>query len=189
MKRVVGPELFTIEQFTTLTIEIEAILNSRPLTPLSSDPNDPLALTPGHFLIGSSLTGIAEDDFSDTPSNRLSLWQHIQKVKQDFWTRWYKEYINHLSVRHKWTKGTHSIQEGTIVVLKENHLPPMAWHLARVEEIHSGADGITRAVTVRTSHGRYKRNVKNMAPLPIEREDLPSSREQMMSEDQDQPTS
>ncbi|XP_078051753.1 uncharacterized protein LOC144477896 [Augochlora pura] len=94
MKRVVGEELFTFEQFNTFVIEVEAILNSRPLTPLSSDPNDPSPVTPGHFLIGSSLTAIAETDFRETPDNRLSNWQHIQKVKQDFWTRWHKEYIH-----------------------------------------------------------------------------------------------
>ncbi|XP_076388980.1 uncharacterized protein LOC143264668 [Megachile rotundata] len=181
VRRVVGDELFTLEQFNTFVIEIEAILNSRPLTPLSADPNDPSALTPGHFLIGDHLTGAIETDFSETPANRLSTWQHIQKVKQHFWTRWHKEYINHLNVRNKWTSGGHNIREGTIVVLKEDHLPPLAWQLGRVEATHPGADGIIRAVTVRTSHGRYKRNVKHLASLPIEEEDIPSSRDQMTS--------
>nr|XP_031829449.1 uncharacterized protein LOC116425623 [Nomia melanderi] len=80
LKRVVGEELFTFEQFNTFVIEIEAILNSRPLTPLSSDPNDPSALSPAHFLIGNSLTSMPETDFKDTATNRLSHWQHIQKV-------------------------------------------------------------------------------------------------------------
>ncbi|CAK9798625.1 hypothetical protein ANTPLA_LOCUS1703 [Anthophora plagiata] len=167
VKRVVGEELFTFEQFNTFVIEVEAILNSRPLTPLSSDPNDPSALTPGHFLIGNSLTSVPESDFSTTPTNRLSSWQHIQKVKLDFWARWYKEYINCLNVRQKWTKGSHDIREGTVVVLKENNLPPLSWHLGRVEKIHPGADGIIRAVTVRTVNGVYRRNVKQLAPLPI----------------------
>ncbi|XP_076377800.1 uncharacterized protein LOC143259438 [Megalopta genalis] len=125
VKRVVGEELFSFEQFNTFVIEVEAILNSRPLTPLSSDPNDPIALTPGHFLIGDSLTSFPEIDFRKTPSNRLYNWQHIQKVKQDFWSRWYKEYINQLNVRQRWTKGSPNITEGTIVVLKEDNLPPL----------------------------------------------------------------
>ena len=168
LKRVVGEELFTFEQFNTFVIEIEAILNSRPLTPLSSDPNDPLALTPGHFLIGDSLTSLPEINFSQTPSNRLCKWQHIQKVKQDFWIRWHKEYINQLNVRQRWTKGAHNITEGTIVVLKEDHLPPLQWRLGRIEMVHPGKDKVIRAVTVRTATGTYKRNVKQMAPLPIQ---------------------
>lgn len=91
--RTVGEGLFTYEQFNTLIIEIEAILNSRPLIPLSSDPNDLVALSPGHFLIGDSLCNLPERDFLDVPRNRLSFWQHVQKVKQHFWTRWQKEYL------------------------------------------------------------------------------------------------
>ncbi|XP_029054752.2 uncharacterized protein LOC114882037 [Osmia bicornis bicornis] len=166
VRRVVGDELFTFEQFNTFVIETEAILNSRPLTPLSTDPNDPSALTPGHLLIGNSLTCPAETDFRTTPTNRLSHWQHIQKVKQDFWSRWHKEYIHQLNVRQKWTTGSHNIKEGTVVVLKEDNLPPLCWHLGRIQQVNPGADRIIRAVTVRTANGVYKRNVKRLAPLP-----------------------
>ncbi|XP_033363222.1 uncharacterized protein LOC117241396 [Bombus vosnesenskii] len=118
LRRVVGNELLTFENLNTLIIEIESMLNSRPLTPISSDPNDLLVLTPGHFLIGDSLTSFRERDFRDTPSNRLSCWQHIQKLKQHFWRRWHREYPNELHIRNKWSKGSHDIREGIIV-------PPM----------------------------------------------------------------
>lgn len=101
LKRVAGNKLFTFENFNTLLIEIEAILDSRPLTPIPSDPNDLLVLTPGHFLIGDSSTGLREPDFSDIPTNRLSNWQHIQKIKQNFWNRWRKEYFNESTTRTK----------------------------------------------------------------------------------------
>ncbi|XP_076660789.1 uncharacterized protein LOC143364215 [Halictus rubicundus] len=156
LKRVVGDELFTYEQFATFVTEIEAILNSRPLTPLSSDPNDPQALTPGHFLIGSAMTSLPEVNFNETSSNRLSKWQHIQKVKHDFWIRWSKEYINHLNVRAKWTKGSHEMNKGTIVILKDDHLPPSHWSLGRIVEVHPGQDDIIRAVTVKTVNGLCK---------------------------------
>ena len=58
--RTVGSTKLSTSAFTTLLTQIEAILNSRPLTAPSTDKNDPLALTPGHFIIGRPITAIPE---------------------------------------------------------------------------------------------------------------------------------
>ncbi|XP_024881300.1 uncharacterized protein LOC112460715, partial [Temnothorax curvispinosus] len=78
-KRVVGDSLFTFEELNTFVIEVEGILNSRPITSLSSDPNDMMVLTPAHYLIGKPLTTLPEGDLLCVPVNRLSTWQHISK--------------------------------------------------------------------------------------------------------------
>ncbi|XP_046617833.1 uncharacterized protein LOC124303977 [Neodiprion virginianus] len=83
----------TFEEYYTLLVEIESILNSRPLTPLSSDPNDTTAMTPAHFLIGDTLILPAEHNYLETSDNRLSRWQHLQKVRQHFWRSWHAEYL------------------------------------------------------------------------------------------------
>jgi len=80
-KRVVGDSLFTFEELNTFTVEVEGILNSRPITSLSSDPNDMLVLTPAHYLIGKPLTALPEGNLQSVPANRLSTWQHISKVR------------------------------------------------------------------------------------------------------------
>ncbi|XP_018318380.1 uncharacterized protein [Mycetomoellerius zeteki] len=80
-RRVIGDSLFTHEELNTFTAEVEGILNSRPIIPLSSDPNDTSALTPAHYLIGKPLTALPEGNLTCVPANRLSTWQHITKMR------------------------------------------------------------------------------------------------------------
>lgn len=75
--------LLTFEECNTLLVEIEAILNSRPLTPCSSDLQDLSVLTPSHFLVGDLLLQPAENSYLEVKENRLSRWQHLQRVRQD----------------------------------------------------------------------------------------------------------
>ena len=167
MKRVVTNLLFTFEELNTFVIEVEAILNSRPLTAISTDPNDPPVLTPAHFLIGDSFTSLPEGDLTDIQTNRLSRWQHITQIRQHFWKRWHKEYLNELNIRHKWATGQHSIKKNSIVLLAEDNVPSMQWVMGQVIEVHPGSDGVIRAATVRTSTSVLKRTVKKLALLPI----------------------
>ncbi|XP_008182613.1 uncharacterized protein LOC103309303 [Acyrthosiphon pisum] len=92
LKRVIGTQMLTFEEMATLVSRIEAILNSRPITPQSSSPHDLNPLTPGHFLVGGPLVTIAEPDLTTTPMNRLRRWQLLTLFHQSFWTRWASEY-------------------------------------------------------------------------------------------------
>ncbi|XP_039287383.1 uncharacterized protein LOC120352036 [Nilaparvata lugens] len=91
MKRVIGQSCLTIIEFITLITQIEAFVNSRPITPMSEEPSDLVALTPAHFLIGSVLTDLPEPNLLDISQNRLNQWQHVQQMKQHFWARWSKD--------------------------------------------------------------------------------------------------
>jgi len=86
LRRVIGDSLFTFEELNTFTIEVESILNSRLISIISSDPNDALVLSPAHFLISKPIISktLPKGDLSSVPANRLSTWQHISKVQQDF---------------------------------------------------------------------------------------------------------
>ncbi|XP_029165881.1 uncharacterized protein LOC114936752, partial [Nylanderia fulva] len=101
LRRVLGDARLTYEELTTLLVQIEAILNSRPLTALSDDPSDSTALTPGHFLVGSTLATVPEPSLQEVPQNRLSRWQLLQCMKESFWQRWSSEYLQQLQTTSK----------------------------------------------------------------------------------------
>uniref|UniRef100_V5GQ81 DUF5641 domain-containing protein n=1 Tax=Anoplophora glabripennis TaxID=217634 RepID=V5GQ81_ANOGL len=84
------------EKLYTVVSQVEACLNSRPITPLSENPCDLDALTPGHFFIGTSLLALPQEDVSNLQSNRLSRYQHLTQMIQHFWTRWSKDYLSSL---------------------------------------------------------------------------------------------
>lgn len=166
-RRVIGDRIFTFEEVNTFTIEIEAILNSRPLYPMSSDPNDPIALTPAHFLIGQPFTLLPEENLFLVPENRLKSWELIKQSRQRFWKRWQMEYLSELQKRQKWTANGPNLKPETMVLVIDKNRPCMQWRLGRVLEVHPGADGVVRTATIQSNGGKYKRAVKLLCPLPI----------------------
>ncbi|XP_018315524.1 uncharacterized protein [Mycetomoellerius zeteki] len=72
---------YTFEEYNTLLVEIESVLNSCPLMPVPSDSNEISILTPSHFLIGTSLSEPVSKNYLEISDNRLARWQHVQKLK------------------------------------------------------------------------------------------------------------
>ncbi|XP_046400585.1 uncharacterized protein LOC124166915 [Ischnura elegans] len=166
--RSIGQTLLTLQEFITLVTKVEAMLNSRPLTPLSTDPADVSALTPGHFLIGTSMTAIPEDDFAALPTNRLSRWQTVQAFSQRIWRRWHQEYLHTLQQRSKWTRRRQNLKVGDLVAVHSPKTPPLQWCLARITKAIPGDDGIVRVVQLRTPKGTLTRPATRVFPLPID---------------------
>ena len=84
LHQVAGNAELTFEEFCTLLCQAEAVLNSRHICPLSNNPDNQV-LTPGHFLIGTSLLALPDQNLIDLPSNRLSRWSHVQQMVQRLW--------------------------------------------------------------------------------------------------------
>ncbi|CAG7832932.1 unnamed protein product [Allacma fusca] len=123
---------------------VEACLNSRPLCPISSNPNDLSVLTPGHFTAGGVLTALPEPDYSHLKINRLSRWQLVQRIARQFWERWSSDYLTRLQTRPKWWAHQPNLQVGDLVLVQDDRLPPQQWHLARILLVHPGEDGKLR---------------------------------------------
>ncbi|CAK1598079.1 unnamed protein product [Parnassius mnemosyne] len=123
--RIMGKTHLTFEELSSLFAQIEAILNSRPLCPLSPSPNDFQPLTPAYFLIGRPLTSIASPSFVDINSGRLDRFQRLEQVRQHFWQRWTREYIAELQQRTKWRAKCRDLQLNDLVLIKEENSPPL----------------------------------------------------------------
>jgi hypothetical protein len=157
----------TFEEFNTLICQIEACLNSRPLTPMSDDPEDSSVLTPGHFLIGQPINAILEPDIQHIPYNRLKRFQRIQKMLQVFWKNWQLQYLHTLQQRFKWRITKKELKIGELVLLKEDNLPPTEWLMGRIIGLSKGVDDIVRMVDIRLSNRTTRRSVHRICPLPI----------------------
>lgn len=166
LKRVTTGTPLTYEDLSTVLVRIEACLNSRPLCPLTSDPNDLSVLTPGHFLIGDSLLAPPEARVPEQTLHRQYL--KLQRMIQQFWSRWSSEWLTHLQSRPKWCRTHENLQTNDLVLIKDNRLPPNQWLLGRIIETHPGEDNLVRVVTVCTKGGNYKRCVSKICKLPIE---------------------
>lgn len=168
LKRIIGSQVLTFEELYTILTKIEAMLNSRPLVELSSDPDEVDALTAGHFLIGRPLISLPEPVHSENETLRTR-WQLLQRLSQIFWRTWQRDYLHTLQQRLKWFKhGNHQPKLNDLVTIYEPNLPANEWRLGRVVQLHPGKDNITRVVTVKTSKGLLTRPAVKICPLPIE---------------------
>ncbi|KAF0736570.1 Integrase catalytic domain-containing protein, partial [Aphis craccivora] len=164
--RVVGNQVLSYEEFSTVLCRIESVLNSRPLTPLSNDPNELDCLSPGHFIIGQPLCAVPEQEIPASSVNLKNRWKLLHQVFQAFWRRWSNEYLHTLQAKGRWLVGDENIKLGELVIIKDNCSSPLVWRLGRVQELLPGPDGIVRVVKLLTKQSVTTRPVVKLVPLP-----------------------
>ena len=167
LRRVVGSSLLTFEELSTITCQVEACMNSRPLLPLTSHNQDGLTtLTASHFLLFKSPSFYPEDPRIPERPALLKSWNLCQSLVHQFWTRWSKEYLNTLQARTKWQHQTPNLQPEDIVILRpEKSSFSGHWPLGRILQVFPGQDNLVRVVLVKTSSGTYKRAVTRLSLL------------------------
>lgn len=166
--RTMGTHVLTYEEFTTLLTRVEAVLNSRPLTPLTTDPADLDYLSPGHFLIGQPLLAVPPRVSFDSRINLTQRWKLLDQYHQSFWRRWSTEYLTSLQGRSKWTTEAPNVQVNDMVVIIDNQSPPLAWRLGRILDVLPGNDGVVRVVRLLTRQGEITRPVTKIVVLPTQ---------------------
>ncbi len=164
LRKMVGSHILTFQELATVLTEAEAILNSRPLTPLSSTSvDDDLVLTAGHFLIGRPLKALPVTAVDDTCKiSTLRRWNLVKRLQHDLWIAWSARYLQSLLERTKWSKPSRNFQPGDVVLLKDEVLKHRGWPLARVLKTYPGDDGLVRAVDLRCQGKTYKRSTHRL---------------------------
>ncbi|XP_062705505.1 uncharacterized protein LOC115255509 [Aedes albopictus] len=159
----------TDEELRNALTEIEGVLNARPLTHVPIDDEAAPALTPNHFLLGSSdgskpLSLIDADTAALRRGHPTSQW-----LANLFWKRWVRDYLPDITRRTKWHEQAKPLQVGDVVVIVDPEHPRSCWPKGRVIGVTSSGRQ-TRKATVQTLHGIYERPTVKLAVLDVRRE-------------------
>ena len=176
---MIGEHLVNEETLVTFLVEVEKILNSRPITRVSSDPSDLEPLTPNHILLQRHNPCSAPSEFEDSDKFQAR-WKRVHILANEFWARWVKEYLPMLQERQKWLKQRRNFQVGDLVIMKDTNTPRGQWPKALVQETFPDSDGVVRQVLVRSATGVFRRDVRKLCLLE---EELLKSIEESMEKD------
>ena len=169
LRRTLGARSLTRVEMETTLHEVEACLNSRPLTFVGDELESGYPLTPSHFLIGRT-TVFASVSGSEVPvvgTRDLAIREELRKQQLDeFWECWCSDYIRSLP---PWKGGGPKgrPREGSIVLLEEEGCRRWRWPLGIIKQVFRGRDGKVRALEVRTHKGVYTRPIQKIHDLEI----------------------
>ena len=172
LRKTVGKRCLSRMELETTLTEIEAAINSRPLTQLSEDPNVEGPLTPQHFLQVHYAKPFAPDHELPNLSKLQLQDMHTSQIQSldHFWDRWLKEYITNLPPLIKNHKEGGLVEVGEIVLIRdEPRKPRLQWPLGRISQVHRGPDGRVRCVTLRTATGELMRPIQRLHKLEVHR--------------------
>jgi len=146
MQKTLQSHLLRVDELTSVLIEIEAVLNSRPLVSVESTNIEEMVLTPGHFLIGHPLVAPPTATANSQSISTLRRWQLVQRLSQALWQQWKSANLQTIQQRHVCNKKPRDFRVGDVTFLREDALSYRQWPLARITQTCPRDDGITRVV-------------------------------------------
>lgn len=117
LARVKPQRMLSEEVLRNYLIYVENIVNSRPLTHVPVDDFSAPALTPNHFLIGSSNGLKPLVPYTDCPLALQRSWRASDALANFFWQRWVAEYLPTITRRTKWFYPVKPIAVGDVVIV------------------------------------------------------------------------
>eukprot|EP00079_Xenopus_tropicalis_P024746 XP_012817710.2 PREDICTED: uncharacterized protein LOC100485864 [Xenopus tropicalis] len=153
----------THETLSTFMAEVMAIMNARPLVPVSSDPDNPMVLTPAMLLTQKVNSLSAPFGKFETTGLHVKQWKQVQNLADTFWKRWKREYLSNLQSRRKWTQNRPNIQVGDVVLVKDSQESRNEWPVGLIINTLPSRDGRVRKVEVKI----VKQGTAKMYTRPI----------------------
>ncbi|XP_072177022.1 uncharacterized protein [Diadema setosum] len=153
------------EQLNTLLCEVEAIINSRPLTRCSDNPNDLDVISPNSLLTMKTSMMLPPGTFDVKDVYAKRRWKQMQYLADLFWRRWIKEYLPSLQQGQKWLQPGRNLQVGDIVLIADETAPRCSWSMARVQEVMPDKKGSVRRAKVKTATSVLTRPVTKLCLL------------------------
>ena len=139
----------TDDALRTFLCEAENLVNSRPITRVSDDAADDIALTPNHLLVLNGNYSAPLGNFHDADRYRRS-WKNVQCLADSFWKRWMAEYLPLLQTRQKWQRVKQNISVNDVMLIVDVSLPRGQWPLGIVTGVNKGRDGLVRSIKLRS---------------------------------------
>ena len=147
----------THEVLITFMYEVSAIINSRPIAPISTDPEDLEVISPATLLTQKVEPLESLDPELSTRDIYKSQWKYVQVLSQTFWKQWKNGYLQTLQYSRKWLREEPSLKEGDLVLVKDVEVHRNHWPLGVVSRVFPGSDKRIRSAEVTIAKGG-KRN-------------------------------
>ncbi|XP_039539859.1 uncharacterized protein LOC120487658 [Pimephales promelas] len=161
-----GAQTVTEEVLQTVLIEVEGILNSKPLGYVSTDVADADPVTPNYLLMGRPDSSLPQVVYPESEILSRRRWRHSQVLADQFWTHFIRSYLPFLQSRQKWVKDTENLTVGTVVMVIDQRLPRALWPVGRVTKTIRSVDGKVRTAEVQVEERTYTRPVAKLIELP-----------------------
>ena len=165
LRKTLGKNKYSRVELETVLQEVEACINSRPLTYVGDDLDSGRPLTPSHFLLGrASFLSKGEIEI-ETECDLEKKLEARSKLMGEFWSTWQEDYLKNLPP-YRGNASKAQVKVGS-VVLVEGEGNRFDWPLGIIESTHPGKDGLVRAVDIRTAKGKITRPIQRLRDLEI----------------------
>ncbi|KAL1267625.1 hypothetical protein QQF64_032988 [Cirrhinus molitorella] len=166
LSTTIGAQSVPEEVLRTVLIEVEAILNSKPLGYVSANISDMDPITPNHLLMGRPNSSLPQVVYHDSESLSRRRWRQSQILADHFWAKFIRYYLPSLQLRQKWQVTTADLTEGSCVMMVDPQLPRTLWLVGKVERVFPSTDGHVRVAEVKVNGKSFTRPVAKLITLP-----------------------